>query len=111
MSARTARSTAGMVWKPLRTDCEPFRFAQRVERLLVRPPDELSQIGFRKAVHLDDRDPTKASPVSGRLYARNIRQLDESIGLDSYTETPLFREACFEVGEFLATDSVHEKIA
>ena len=62
-------------------------------------------------MHLDDRDPTKASPVSGWLHARNIRQLHESIGLNSYTEAPLFGVAGLEVGEFLATDRIDEKIA
>src|SRR6266567_166056 len=52
----------------------------------------------------------KTPPVSGGLHSRNIRQLNKAIRCYPCAETPPFRMTSFEIGEFLATDSVDKKI-
>ena len=53
----------------------------------------------------------KASPVSGRLYTRKIRQLDKPVGRNSGAETPPFRVTGLEIGERFTADRVDKKIA
>jgi hypothetical protein len=59
---------------------------------------------------MDDRDPAKSTSVPGGLHARNIGELDESIGRHAHAEPPLFRLAGLEVCEFPASDRVDEKV-
>ena len=48
--------------------------------------------------------------IAGRLHARDIGELDESIGIDANAEAPSFRDTGLEIREFLSTDMVDEKI-
>src|SRR5258705_5008864 len=87
-------------------ECDLSRLAERRERFLVRPFDELGQVGLRKAGDFDNRDPAKAPPVSGRLDAGMIRQLDKPVRRNLRAETPTLRSAGLEVGERLAADGI-----
>jgi hypothetical protein len=77
---------------------------------MVRPPDQLRKIGFRKAGHIDDGDPMVTPPVSGGLHPRDIGQLDEPVRCNPCTETPPFRFTGLEIGEFPAAHRVDKKI-
>jgi hypothetical protein len=77
---------------------------------LVRPLDQLRKIKGRKAGHVDNGDPMITPPVSGGLHPWNIRQLNKAIWCYSCAETPPFRKTGFEIGEFVATDSIDKKI-
>ena len=77
---------------------------------MIRPFNQFRKIGGRKAGYLDDGDPVKTPPVSGRLNPRNTRQLNKAIGGDPSAETPPFRMTGFEISEFLTTHGVDKKI-
>ena len=80
------------------------------KRSLVRPFNQFRKIGRRKAGHVDDGNPVKTPPVSGRLHPRNIRQFNEAIGRNSCAKAPPFRMTRFEISEFLTTHGVDKKI-
>ena len=62
-------------------------------------------------MHFDDSDPTEAAPVSSRLHAGKICQLDKPIRRNFYAEPPSFGITGLEIGELFAADRVDEKIA
>ena len=84
--------------------------AQRTQRLVVGPPNQLDQVRGGKLPHADDGDPVISPSIAGRLHARDIGELDESIGIDANAEAPSFRDTGLEIREFLSTDMVDEKI-
>ena len=86
------------------------RLAERVERFQVRPLDQLDEVSGGKLLHLDDGDPAMATPVSGRLHAGHIGQLDEPVRGNLRADAPSLRIAGLEIGEFPAADRVDKKV-
>lgn len=92
-------------------NCSLFCLAQRRERPLVRPLNQLGEIRGGKASHFDNGDPMIASPVSCRFDAGDVGQLDKPLRRDLRAETPSFGGARFEISELPAADRVDEEIA
>ena len=77
---------------------------------MIRPFDQLRKIARGKARYVDDGDPMETPPISGGLHPRDIGQLDKAIRRNSCAETPPFRLAGLEIGEFLSAHGVDEEI-
>ena len=79
--------------------------------MLVRPQNQLTQIGDRKRRHVDDGDPMITVAITRRFHTGNAREFGEAIRQYLDAESPFFGFAGFEVSKIPSVKRINENVA